>query len=61
MKIRLLTTFVFNIRVEFISKGAKVTELLWYIFNFVGLCTCLNLPNATHLSLRIVVFCLFKR
>ena len=52
MKIRLHTTFVFNI----ISKGAKVTELLWYILNFIGLCMFLNLPNVTHLSLRIVVF-----
>ena len=58
MKIRLDTTFIFNIRVELISKGAKVTELLWYILNFIGLCVFLNLPNVTHLSLRIVVFCI---
>ena len=52
MKIRWHTTFVFNIRVELISKGAKVTELLWYIFNFIGLCMFLNLPNVTYLSIR---------
>ena len=46
---------------ELISKGAKVTELLWYILNFIGLCMFLNLPNITNLSLRIVVFCIFKR
>ena len=61
MKISLYTTFVFNIRVELISKGAEVTELLWYILNFIGLCMFLTLPNVTHLSLRIVVFCIFKR
>ena len=58
--ILLHTTFVFNIREELIAKGAKVTELLWYILNFIGLCMFLNLPNVTHLSLRIVVFCIFK-
>ena len=61
MKIRLHTTFVFNIRVEIISKGAKVTELLWFILNFIGQCMFLNMPNVTHLSLRIVVFCIFER
>ena len=60
MKIRLHTTFVFNIRVELISKDAKVTELLWYILNFIGLCMFLNLPDVTHLSIRKVVFCIFK-
>ena len=48
MKIRLHITFVFNIRVELIPKGAKVTELLRYILNFIGL-------------LRMVVSCKFKR
>ena len=61
MKIRLHTAFVFNIRVELISEGAKVTELRRYILNFIGLCMFLNLPNVTHLFLRIVVFCIFKR
>ena len=61
MKIRLNTNFVFNIGVELISKDAKVTELLWYICNFIGLCMILNLPNVTHFSLKIVVFCVFKR
>ena len=50
MKIRLHTEFVFNIRVELISEGAKVTEFRRYILNFIGLCMCLNLPNVTHLS-----------
>ena len=53
--------FFFNIRVELIYEGAKVTELQWYIFNFIGLCTFLNLTNVTHLSLGIVVFCIFKQ
>ena len=53
--------FVFNIRVDLISEGAKVTELRRYILNFIGYFMCLNLPNVTHLSLRIVVFCIFKR
>ena len=61
IKIRLHTAFVFNIRVELISKGAKVTELRRYKLNFIGLCMFLNLPNVTHLSLRIFVFCIFKR
>ena len=49
--------FCFQHRSGVISKDAKVTELLWYIRNFIGL----NLPNVTHLSLKIVVFCIFKR
>ena len=47
MKIRLHTAFVFNIRVELISEGTKVTELRQYILNFIGLCMFLNLPNVT--------------
>ena len=35
----------FCFRVELISKVAKVTELLWYILNIIGLCMFLNLPN----------------
>ena len=61
MKIRLHTTFVFNMRIKLISEDAKVTELEPYILNFIELCMFLNLPNVTHLSLRIVVFCIFKR
>ena len=61
MKIRLRTAFVFNIRVELISECASVTELRRYILNFIGLCMFLNLPNFTHLLLRIVAFCVFKR
>ena len=61
MKIRLHIAFVSNMRVELISEGAKVTELRWYILNFIGLCMFLNLPNVTHLSLKIVVFYIFKR
>ena len=60
MKIRLHTISVFNIRVELISQGAKVTELLWYMLNFIGLCMFLNLPTVSHLSLKILVFCIFK-
>ena len=60
MEIRLQTTFVFNIRVLLICEGAKVTELQRYILNFIGLCMFLNLPNVTHLSLRIVVFCILN-
>ena len=56
MKIRLHTAFVFNIRVELISEGAKVTEWRWYILNLIGLCMFLNLPNVTHLSLRVTLF-----
>ena len=53
--------FFFNTRVKLISKGAKVTELLKYIPNFIVLCMFQNLPTVTYLSLRITVFCIFKR
>ena len=55
------TAFVFNTRVELIFEDAKVTELRRYVLNFIGLCMFLNLPNVTQLSLRIGVFCIFKR
>ena len=37
--------FFSNRRVQFISKGAEVIELLRYILNFIVLCMLLNLPN----------------
>ena len=61
MQIKFHTILVFNIRVELVSNGAKFTELLINFYNFIALCMFLNLPNATHLSLRIIVFCIFKR
>ena len=54
MKIKLHTTFVFSIRVDLISKAAA------QIYNFIVLCMFLNLPNVTYLTLRIIVFCIFK-
>ena len=48
--------FCFQNKSGLISKGAKVTELPWYILNFIGLCMFLNVPYVTHLSLRIVAF-----
>ena len=43
---------------ELIFEGAKVTELLWYILNFIGLCMFLNLPNVIHLP--FIVFFIFS-
>ena len=55
MNIRLHTTSVFKIRMGLIF-GAKVTELPWYIFDFIGRCMFLNMPNVKHLFLRAVAF-----
>ena len=51
--------FVFNINVELTSIGAQVTELFKYLLNMIVLCMFLNLRNVTHLSLRIIFFCIF--
>ena len=61
MKIRLHTAFFQH------KSGVKSLKVLKslncegiYLISF-GLCMCLNLPNVIHLSLRLVVFCIFKR
>ena len=61
MQIKLHTIFVFNTRVELISKGPKFTELFQYIINFIVFCMFLNLPSITDLSSRIISFCIFKK
>ena len=58
VKIRLQSTFVFNIREELISKSS-ITECSGIYLISMGYAR--KFADVTHLSLRIVLFCIFKR